>query len=91
MRTFNGIQIFTNQLTNGGQLDLRYARITGNDQNVYLNSGTTISGKSLVSNTLSNFNSGVRISGNLILNGSIILVSEIGTVYTPTKTTYGGA
>jgi len=34
MRTFNGLQIFTEQLTNSGQLDARYIRITG-DQNVY--------------------------------------------------------
>ena len=34
MRTFNGLQIFTEQLTNSGQLDQRYVRITG-DQNVY--------------------------------------------------------
>jgi hypothetical protein len=34
MRTFNGLQIFTEQLTNSGQLDARYVRITG-DQNVY--------------------------------------------------------
>ena len=33
MRTFNGLQIFTDQLTNSGQLDLRYVRITGN-QNI---------------------------------------------------------
>ena len=33
MRTFNGAQIFTEQLTNSGQLDLRYVRITGN-QNI---------------------------------------------------------
>jgi len=38
MRTFNGLQIFTEQLTNSGQLDLRYVRISGNDQpaNIYL-------------------------------------------------------
>ena len=37
MRTFNGLQIFTEQLTNSGQLDLRYVRITGNNQpaNIY--------------------------------------------------------
>ena len=37
MRTFNGLQIFTQQLTNSGQLDLRYVRISGNDQpaNIY--------------------------------------------------------
>ena len=33
MRTFNGLQIFTEQLTNSGQLDLRYVRVTG-DQNI---------------------------------------------------------
>jgi len=38
MRTFNGLQIFTEQLTNSGQLDLRYVRISGNDQpaNIFL-------------------------------------------------------
>lgn len=42
MRTFNGLQIFTEQLTNSGQLDLRYVRITGNGQsaNIYLNNLT---------------------------------------------------
>ena len=39
MRTFNGLQIFTEQLTNSGQLDLRYARITGNTSEVNLNAG----------------------------------------------------
>ena len=39
MRTFNGLEIFTNQLTNSGQLDLRYARITGNTSEVNLNAG----------------------------------------------------
>lgn len=89
MRTFNGLQIFTNQLTNSGSLDLRYARITGNDQNIYLNSGTTISGRSLISNTQANFNSGVRITGDLILNGIKILATEIGTLYAPSTTTFG--
>lgn len=38
MRTFNGLQIFTEQLTNSGQLDLRYVRISGNTQpaNIFL-------------------------------------------------------
>jgi hypothetical protein len=39
MRTFNGLQIFTEQLTNSGQLDLRYVRITGNDSEINLNGG----------------------------------------------------
>ena len=43
MRTFNGLQIFTEQLTNSGQLDLRYARITGNVSEVNLNAGLRIS------------------------------------------------
>jgi len=39
MRTFNGLQIFTQQLTNSGQLDQRYVRITGNTEpaNIFLN------------------------------------------------------
>ena len=32
MRTFNGLQIFTPQLTNSGQLDARYVRISGTNQ-----------------------------------------------------------
>lgn len=46
MRTFNGLQIFTQQLTNSGQLDLRYARITGNDSEINLNAGVRISASS---------------------------------------------
>jgi hypothetical protein len=42
MRTFNGLQIFTEQLTNTGQLDLRYPRITGNISEVNLNAGVRI-------------------------------------------------
>jgi hypothetical protein len=42
MRTFNGLQIFTEQLTNSGQLDLRYVRITGNDQPANLIFGDNI-------------------------------------------------
>jgi hypothetical protein len=42
MRTFNGFQIFTDQLTNSGQLDLRYPRITGNDQGANLIFGDKI-------------------------------------------------
>jgi hypothetical protein len=39
MRTFNGLQVFTTQLTNSGQLDARYVRITGNVSEVNLNAG----------------------------------------------------
>jgi hypothetical protein len=42
MRTFNGLQIFTEQLTNSGQLDLRYVRITGNDSVPYITLGARI-------------------------------------------------
>jgi len=45
MRTFNGLQIFTDQLTNTGQLDLRYIQLTGNQEVVgekYFSSGVRI-------------------------------------------------
>lgn len=42
MRTFNGLQVFTEQLTNSGQLDLRYPRISGNDQGANLILGDKI-------------------------------------------------
>ena len=32
MRTLNGLQIFIPQLTNNGQLDLRYVRINENQE-----------------------------------------------------------
>lgn len=48
MRTLNGLQIFTNQLTNSGQLDLRYARITGGNPSVVnLDGGIRIAGGSI--------------------------------------------
>ena len=47
MRTFNGLQIFTEQLTNSGQLDLRYTRITGNESEVNLNAGVRIGANSV--------------------------------------------
>jgi hypothetical protein len=43
MRTFNGLQIFTEQLTNSGQLDQRY---------VTLNTDQTIIGKKTIANFL---------------------------------------
>jgi hypothetical protein len=42
MRTFNGLQVFTQQLSNSGQLDLRYPRISGNDQGANLILGDKI-------------------------------------------------
>jgi len=42
MRTFNGLQIFTEQLTNSGQLDQRYVTLT-TDQ--------TITGKKTIANS----------------------------------------
>lgn len=44
MRTFNGLQIFTQQLTNSGQLDLRYVRMSGNDYSPNLNQGVRVGG-----------------------------------------------
>lgn len=42
MRTFNGLQAFTQQLTNSGQLDLRYVRMSGNDYSPNLNEGVRV-------------------------------------------------
>lgn len=39
MRTFNGLQIFTEQLTNSGQLDLRYVQLTGSNNVININNG----------------------------------------------------
>lgn len=47
MRTFNGLQIFTQQLTNSGQLDARYVRITGNVDIPLLDSGIRVGSNSI--------------------------------------------
>jgi hypothetical protein len=54
MRTFNGLQIFTEQLTNSGQLDLRYVRISGNTEPANLFLGNLIQDYSFFKNE--NFN-----------------------------------
>jgi len=41
MRTFNGLQIFTEQLTNSGQLDLRYMQLTGTNTVIGLKTFTS--------------------------------------------------
>lgn len=66
MRTFNGLQIFTDQLTNSGQLDLRYVRISGNNTpaNIYL--GNLTQDYSFYSNT--NFN--ITKSFNIYYNNT---------------------
>ena len=64
MRTFNGLQIFTEQLTNSGQLDLRYVRISGNDQpaNIYL--GNLTQDYAFYSNTNFNIINSFNVSYN---------------------------
>ena len=42
MRTFNGQAIFISQLTNYGELDARYVKVTGNFSIPYLNSGIAL-------------------------------------------------
>ena len=86
MRTFNGLQIFTEQLTNSGQLDLRYVRITGNNSIVNLNQGAIITGQSLTVNSSGIFNNGISVNGNFILNGQQVLISSAGSLFSPTVT-----
>lgn len=64
MRTFNGLQIFTEQLTNSGQLDLRYVRITGN-QNV---------------EDLKTFSDGLVLSGSSAPASSDPVASPVGYI-----------
>lgn len=72
MRTFNGLQVFTSQLTNSGQLDARYVRITGNNAGANLIFGNKLeSNYSFYKNT--NFN---------IENSTNIFYSNDGQAYT---------
>ena len=76
MRTFNGLQIFTEQLTNSGQLDQRYVSLT-TDQ--------TITGRKTIANSLiynpnyrpSNHNS-PGFSGQIAFNRDYIFVCVSG-------------
>lgn len=77
MRTFNGLQVFTNQLTNSGQLDLRYARITGSDAVININKGLVISQYGLPTGQFSPGYSG-QIA--IDLNNLYVCVSGNGTV-----------
>jgi hypothetical protein len=86
MRTFNGLQIFTEQLTNSGQLDLRYVRITGNNSIVNLNQGAIVTGQNLTVNSSGIFNNGISVNGNFLLNGQQVLISSAGTLFSPTLT-----
>lgn len=73
MRTFNGLQIFTQQLTNSGQLDLRYVRITGNDQGANLIFGNNIqSNYSFYTDTNFNITNNINIFYSTGTNGSYI-------------------
>jgi hypothetical protein len=70
MRTFNGLQIFTEQLTNSGQLDLRYVRISGNNEGANLIFGNNIqSNYSFYSDTNFNITNNINIfysTGNAV-------------------------
>jgi hypothetical protein len=71
MRTFNGLQIFTQQLTNSGQLDLRYVRISGNNEPANIYFGNLTQDYDFYKNT--NFN---------ITNSTNIFYSDVEMSYT---------
>lgn len=91
MRTFNGLQIFTTQLTNSGQLDLRYIRITGN-QNVEnlktFNDGLVLSKNNLASipSTSTPVSSPIGVTGQMIFSAPHIYicteVDQVNSLYT---------
>lgn len=82
MRRFQGYEIFTEQLTNSGTLDLRYARISGNDTGINLSNGLIVSGGILRSSDSGVFNNGINISGALIING-VVISSVNGLLFGP--------
>jgi len=76
MRTFNGLQVFTQQLTNSGQLDQRYVTLT-TDQ--------TITGKKTIANSLiynPNYTpsnpSSPGVSGQISFNGDYMFICISG-------------
>jgi hypothetical protein len=83
VRTFNGLQIFTEQLTNSGQLDARYIRITGN-QNVQnlktFNDGLVLSKNNSVTTPTAStpVSSPVGVTGQMIFSSpNIYICTEV--------------
>jgi hypothetical protein len=91
MRTFNGLQIFTEQLTNTGQLDARYVRITGN-QNIEnlktFNDGLVLSKNNSASipSASTPVSSPVGVTGQMIFSSPHIYictqVDQLNSLYT---------
>jgi len=91
MRTFNGLQIFTQPLTNSGQLDLRYIGITGN-QNIQnlktFNDGLVLSKNNSASipSSSSPVSSPVGVTGQMIFSSPHIYVctqvDQLNSLYT---------
>ena len=77
MRTFNGLQVFTTQLTNSGQLDARYLRITG-DQNVYnlksFKDGLVLSNSQSIPTASYPVSSPVGVTGQMIFSSPHIYI-----------------
>lgn len=69
MRRFRGLEIFTENLTNSGTLDLRYARIGENNPTLNLTSGAIVTGGQAVFQDSGVFNNGIRVSGVFVFNG----------------------
>ena len=69
MRRFRGLEIFTENLTNSGTLDERYARVDQNNVSINLNSGAIITGGQAVFNGSGEFYNGINVSGVFVFNG----------------------
>lgn len=82
MRRFRGLDIFTEQLTNSGDFDLRYARVGENNATLNLNSGAIISGGSGIFYGSGIFNNGINVSGVFIFNG-LPIRSFAGNPFSP--------
>lgn len=89
MRTFYGYQVFTDRYVNTGQLDLRYLRLSGNNQRAVFNSGIVVSGN-FISNGSGIFLNGINVSGDFYLNGQKLIIPSVGITYFPGENSSDG-
>jgi len=89
MRTFYGYQVFTDRNVNTGQLDLRYIRLSGNDNTAVFNNGMTVSGN-FISNGSGIFLNGINVSGDFYLNGEKLIIPTVAPTYIPDNNSEAG-
>jgi len=67
-------------------LDNQYVKITGNNSIINLNQGLNVSGSRLLVRSSGIFESGIKIKGDLILNGRKVIIVTEGDQFSTSNT-----